>query len=74
MRCCLRGSNIWPALVGRLPLIVASKSQLQAQILFLKSPDLLPFRGTVSTILESRHTELRKLWHDTLASVGIVRE
>ncbi|WP_314955634.1 hypothetical protein [Bradyrhizobium cosmicum] len=47
---------------------------LQAQILFLKGPDLLPFRGTVSTVLESRHTELRKLWHDALASVGIVRE
>ncbi|MDE5465061.1 hypothetical protein [Bradyrhizobium sp. CSS354] len=47
---------------------------LQAQILFLKGPDLLPFRDTVSTVLESRHTELRKLWHDTLASLGIVRE
>ena len=47
---------------------------LQAQILFLKGPHLLPFRDTVSTVLESRHTELRKLWHDTLASVGIVRE
>ncbi|MET4045703.1 hypothetical protein [Bradyrhizobium sp. RT6a] len=47
---------------------------LQAQILFLKGPDLLPFRDTVSTVLESRHTELRKLWHDTLASLGIVCE
>jgi hypothetical protein len=47
---------------------------LQAQILFLKGPDLLPFRDTVSRVLESRHTELRKLWHDTLASLGIVRE
>ncbi|MET4479922.1 hypothetical protein [Bradyrhizobium sp. F1.13.3] len=47
---------------------------LQAQILFLKGPDLLPFRDTVSTVLECRHTELRKLWHDTLASLGIVRE
>lgn len=47
---------------------------LQAQILFLKGPDLLPFRDTVSTVLESRHTELRKLWHDTLASLGIIRE
>jgi hypothetical protein len=47
---------------------------LQAQILFLKGPDQLPFRDTVSRVLESRHTELRKLWHDTLASLGIVRE
>ena len=47
---------------------------LQAQILFLKGPDQLPFRDTVSTVLESRHTELRKLWHDTLTSLGIVRE
>ena len=51
-----------------------SGRMLQAQILFLKGPDLLPFRGTVSTVLESRHNELRKLWHDALASVGIVRE
>lgn len=47
---------------------------LQAQILFLKGPDQLPFRDTVSRVLESRHTELRRLWHDTLASLGIVRE
>ena len=47
---------------------------LQAQILFLKGPDQIPFRDTVSRVLESRHTELRKLWHDTLASLGIVRE
>ncbi|OSI64453.1 hypothetical protein BSZ21_23070 [Bradyrhizobium canariense] len=53
---------------------IESGRLLQAQILFLKGPDLVPFRDTVSTVLESRHTELRKLWHDTLASVGIVRE
>jgi hypothetical protein len=44
---------------------------LQAQILFLKGPELVPFRDAVSSALESRHTEIRKLWTETLESVGI---
>jgi hypothetical protein len=44
---------------------------LQAQIVSLKGPDLVPFRGAVSSALERRHTEVRKLWHDMLQSVGI---
>ena len=44
---------------------------LQAQILFLKSPELMPFRNAVSSALERRHTEIRKLWTDALESVGI---
>jgi hypothetical protein len=44
---------------------------LQAQILFLKGPDLMPFRDAVSAALERRHAEIRKLWNGTLASVGI---
>ncbi|WP_426418742.1 hypothetical protein [Bradyrhizobium genosp. A] len=44
---------------------------LQAQILSLKGPDLVPFRDAVSSALERRHTEVRKLWHDMLQSVGI---
>lgn len=44
---------------------------LQAQILSLKGPDLVPFRDAVSSALERRHTEVRKLWRDMLQSVGI---
>ncbi|WP_262047195.1 hypothetical protein [Bradyrhizobium sp. Bra78] len=44
---------------------------LQAQIMFLKGPDLVPFRDVVGAALERRHTELRKLWSDALESVGI---
>jgi hypothetical protein len=34
---------------------------LQAQILFLKGPELMPFRSTVSSALERRHMEIGKL-------------
>lgn len=44
---------------------------LQAQILSLKGPDFVPFRDAVSSALERRHTEVRKLWRDMLQSVGI---
>ena len=44
---------------------------LQAQILFLKGPELVPFRDAVSSALERRHTEIRKLWTEALESVAI---
>ncbi|MDA9407333.1 MULTISPECIES: hypothetical protein [unclassified Bradyrhizobium] len=44
---------------------------LQAQILFLKGPELLPFRDAVSAALEQRHNEVRRLWREMLASIGI---
>ena len=44
---------------------------LQAQILFLKGPDLLPFRDAVSTALEKRHAEVRRHWREMLAGIGI---
>jgi hypothetical protein len=44
---------------------------LQAQILFLKGPELVPFRNAVSSALERRHAEIRKLWTEALESVGI---
>lgn len=44
---------------------------LQAQILSLKGPNLVPFRDAVSSALERRHTEVRKLWRDMLQSVGV---
>lgn len=43
---------------------------LQAQIMFLKSADLAPHREAVSEVLEQRHAGIRKLWRETLASIG----
>ncbi|MDA9498974.1 hypothetical protein [Bradyrhizobium sp. CCBAU 11357] len=44
---------------------------LQAQILFLKGSDLAPYRDAVSAALEQRHVGVRKLWRETLESIGI---
>lgn len=44
---------------------------LQAQILFLKGPELLHHRDAVSAALEHRHVEIRKLWTNALAGVGM---
>jgi hypothetical protein len=44
---------------------------LQAQILFLKGPELVPFRNTVSAALESRHAEIGKLWAEALEGIGV---
>ena len=44
---------------------------LQAQILFLKGPELAPFRNAVSSALERHHTEIGKLWAEALEGVGI---
>jgi hypothetical protein len=49
-----------------------SSRLLQAQILYLKGSDLLPFRDAVSAALERRHAELRRLWNETLEGIGIV--
>lgn len=48
-----------------------SSRLLQAQILFLKGPELVPFREAVSAALEQRHNEVRRLWREMLASIGI---
>lgn len=48
---------------------------LQAQILFLKGHNLVPFRDAISATLEKRHAELRRLWREMLEGIGIdVRE
>jgi hypothetical protein len=44
---------------------------LQAQIVFLKSPELVPFRNAVSSALERRHAEIARLWAEALEGVGI---
>ena len=49
-----------------------SSRLLQAQIVFLKGPELAPFRDAVSTTLERRHAEIGKLWAEALEGVGII--
>ena len=44
---------------------------LQAQIMLLKGPDLVLFRNALSSALEIRHAEVRKLWTEALEGVGI---
>ena len=46
---------------------------MQAQILLLKSADLLPLRDAVTAAVESRHLQVRKLWDDMLAGIGVDR-
>ena len=48
-----------------------SSRLMQAQIIFLKSPELLPFREAVTAAVESRHSQVRKLWTELLASIGV---
>lgn len=48
-----------------------SSRLLQAQIILLKGPNLVPFRDTVSAALERRHVEVRKFWVEALEGVGI---
>ncbi|MDN4982025.1 hypothetical protein QY049_02145 [Bradyrhizobium sp. WYCCWR 13022] len=48
-----------------------SSRLLQAQILYLKGPDLVPFRDAVSAALERRHGEVRRLWREALDSIDI---
>ena len=48
-----------------------SSRLLQAQILLLKGPELVPFRNAVSAALERRHTEIGKLWAEALEGFGI---
>jgi hypothetical protein len=38
---------------------------------FLKSAEFIPFRDFIEAAVERRHAAVRKLWHDTLASVGV---
>jgi len=47
---------------------------IQAQILFLKNQDLLPYRDTVNSAVEGRHLQVRKLWTEMLAGIGIAEK
>jgi hypothetical protein len=46
---------------------------MQAQVMFLKGQDLLPFRDAVSAAVEQRHEQVRELWDTMLKSVGVAR-
>jgi hypothetical protein len=46
---------------------------IQAQILFLKGNDLLPFRDAVNSAVESRHLQVRNLWSNMLEGIGVQR-
>jgi hypothetical protein len=44
---------------------------MQAQILFLKDPKLLPVRAAVTAAVERRHAQVRELWVAMLESIGV---
>ena len=46
---------------------------MQAQILLLKSSELLPLRAAVNTALERRHLRVRTLWETMLDGIGVTR-
>ena len=48
-----------------------SGRMMQAQVMFLKSDDLLPLRAAVAAAVEGRHLQVRKLWQDMLAGIGV---
>jgi hypothetical protein len=48
-----------------------SSRMMQAQIIFLKSADLLPVRDAVSTAVENRHEQVRSLWDAMLKGIGV---
>jgi hypothetical protein len=44
---------------------------MQAQIIFLKSPELSDVRGVVEAALERRHTQVRELWDLMLLGIDV---
>jgi hypothetical protein len=50
-----------------------SGRMMQPQIMFLKSASLLPLRDAVSVAVEGRHLQVRKLWQEMLAAIGVDR-
>jgi hypothetical protein len=47
---------------------------MQAQILFLKDPALLPLRNVVNAAVEGRHSQVRELWRAMLESIDVRRD
>jgi hypothetical protein len=50
-----------------------SARMIQAQILFLKGQDLLPYRDAVNAAVEERHRQVRDLWAAMLKGIGVER-
>ena len=48
-----------------------SSRLMQAQIIFLKDPVLLPVRQDVNASVERRHAQVRELWTTTLEGIGV---
>jgi hypothetical protein len=46
---------------------------IQAQAMFLKHADLASLRESVAAAVEGRHLQVRKLWQDMLAGIGVDR-
>jgi hypothetical protein len=46
---------------------------MQAQIIFLKGQDLLPYREAVGAAVERRHHQVRDLWDAMLRGIGVER-
>jgi hypothetical protein len=44
---------------------------MQAQILFLKGPQLVPVRDAVASAVERRHAQIRELWQNMLHSIEV---
>ena len=70
---CRSGPMLDPFALALRRIELESGRLMQAQIMLLKSADLLPLRHAVSTAIESRHEQVRKLWDDMLSSIGIER-
>lgn len=51
-----------------------SSRLMQAQILLLKDPGLLPVRSDVTAAVERRHTQVRELWSAMLEGIGVHRD
>ena len=48
-----------------------SSRMIQAQILFLKGQELLPYRDLVNAAVEQRHRQVRGLWDAMLRGIGL---
>jgi hypothetical protein len=48
-----------------------SSRLMQAQIMFLKDPGLLPVRSDVNAAVERRHAQVRELWSALLEGIGV---
>lgn len=51
-----------------------SGRMIQAQILFLKGQDLLPYRDAVNAAVDERHRQVRDLWDAMLRGIGVERK